>query len=286
MAAGVAQRQGIQSIEIGFGLLQALAMGNRAMMLRDIAKAAGMPSAKAHRYMVSFLRLGLVEQDRSSGRYDLGTQVLRLGLAGLARIDPVRFAGPILEDLCDTIHGTVALAVWGSQGPTIVRIVDAGGPVTVTLRHGAVLPLFKSATGRAFAAFFRSPFLKEALDRELQEIAKDEGVAPTTVRRQFEKLLHEIVTRGIARTTGSLTPGINGFSAPVYDHGGRMVAAITALGAVGDFNVEWDNPIARAMMDSATELSRRLGYGSTRLDETVKEAGLLAGAPGRNRTNT
>ena len=73
----------------------------------------------------------------------------------------MRFAGPILESLCEEIQETVALAVWGNHGATIVRIVDAGGPITITLRAGTVLPLFNSATGRAFAAFYRSPFLKK-----------------------------------------------------------------------------------------------------------------------------
>lgn len=256
-------RQGIQSIEVGFRLLNVLAATNRPMMLRDIAKGASMPAAKAHRYMVSFLRVGIVEQDPASGRYDLGAYALELGLSGLGRLDPVKFSGPILESLCEEIHETVALAVWGSHGATIVRIVDAGGPVTITLRPGTVLPLSNSATGRAFAAFSRTPFLKTLLDKELSESANTTGVATTTLRRQLEKSLTEIRERGIARATGSLTPGINGFSAPVFDHTGSMIAAITSLGSTGEFNTEWDSPVAKSMTEGAKQLSSRLGYEKT-----------------------
>lgn len=255
------ERQGIQSVEVGFRLLKVLAATNRPMMLRDIAKGAGMPAAKAHRYMVSFLRIGIVEQDAASGRYDLGAYALELGLSGLGRLDPVRLAGPILESLCEEIHETVGLAVWGTYGATIVRIVDAGAPITITVRPGTVLPLYKSATGRAFAAFYRSPFMKKVLDEELRLVAEGTGTAITTLRRQLEKTLTEFREKGIARATGSLTPGINGFSAPVYDHTGSMVAAITSLGAVGEFNVEWDSPVAKAMLAAALTLSTRLGYG-------------------------
>ena len=254
------ERQGIQSIEVGFRLLRVLASANRPMMLRDIAKGASMPAAKAHRYMVSFMRIGLIEQDSASGRYDLGSYALDLGLSGLGRLDPVRLAGPILENLCEEIQETVALAVWGNRGATIVRIVDAGGPITITLRAGTVLSLCKSATGRAFAAFFRSPFLKPMLDDELREAAETSKTAVTTIRRQLEKTLTEIREHGISRQTGSLTPGINGFSAPVFDHSGRMVASITSLGSVGDFDVEWDSPVAKAMLAAADKLSQRLGY--------------------------
>ena len=51
-------RSGIQSIEVGFSLLDVLTNEPRAMMLRDLAQRAGMSPAKAHRYLVSFLRLG------------------------------------------------------------------------------------------------------------------------------------------------------------------------------------------------------------------------------------
>lgn len=252
-------RQGIQSIEVGFRLLDVLAATNRPMMLRDIAKGAGMAAAKAHRYMVSFLRVGIVEQDPGTGRYDLGAYALDLGLSGLGRLDPVKFSGPILDTLCEEIQESVALAVWGSHGATIVRIVDAGGPVTITLRPGTVLPLYNSATGRAFAAFGRTPFLKKALDEELRKVAESQGVAVTTLKRQLEKDLTEIRTHGIARATGSLTPGINGFSAPVFDHAGTMVAAITSLGTMGEFDVAWDSTVAKAMTEAAATLSRRLG---------------------------
>jgi len=260
-------RQGIQSIEVGFRLLRVLAATNRPMMLRDIAKGAGMPAAKAHRYMVSFMRIGLVEQDSTSGRYDLGSYALDLGLSGLGRLDPVRLAGPILDTLCEEIQETVALAVWGTHGATIVRIVDAGAPITITLRAGTVLPLSKSATGRAFAAFFRSPYLKQLLDEELRAAAETSKTAVTTLRRQTEKTLTEIREHGISRATGSLTPGINGFSAPVFDHSGRMVAAITSLGSVGEFDVEWGSPVAKAMLAAAEKLSQRLGHNAASLSE-------------------
>ena len=110
------QQQGIQSIEIGAQLLRALAANGRSMKLIDLAKKSGMPAAKAHRYLVSFIRMGLVEQDTNTGRYDLGEFSLELGLASLSRIDAVRLADPVLEDLCEEIGETVALSVWGNNG--------------------------------------------------------------------------------------------------------------------------------------------------------------------------
>jgi DNA-binding IclR family transcriptional regulator len=50
----VKERAGIQSVEVGFGLLQVLGEAQGPLMLRDLARAANMSAAKAHRYLVSF----------------------------------------------------------------------------------------------------------------------------------------------------------------------------------------------------------------------------------------
>ena len=257
------QRQGIQSIEVGTRLLRALDAHRRPMMLRDLAKNAGMPAAKAHRYLVSFMRMGLVEQDANTGRYDLGAFSLELGLASLSRLDPVRLGGPILDDLCEQIGETVALAMLGNHGATIVRWVEAGGPITVTLRTGTVLPLARSATGRAFVAYCRVPFMKKLLERELRDTAEESGQTVAAQIQDLEPIINEIRLHGISRASGSLTPGINGFSAPVFDHTGHMVAAITSLGAIGHFNTEWNSPLAVAIKEAARVLSQRLGHGET-----------------------
>ncbi len=257
------QRQGIQSIEVGTRLLRALAVNGRSMMLRDLAKNSGMPAAKAHRYLVSFMRMGLVEQDANTGRYDLGGFALELGLASLARIDPVRLAEPVLNDLCEHIGETVALAMWGNHGATCVRWVEAGGPITITLRTGVVLPLTTSATGLAFAAFYRSPYLKKQLDAELKSSAESTKTTLATLTSNLEKQLEEIRNQGISRASGSHTPGINGFSAPVFDHTGGMIAAITSLGTTGNFDTAWDSSLSKSIKEAAAALSKRLGHGES-----------------------
>ena len=253
-------RQGVQALEVGFSVLKALSSRSHPMLLKDIAELSDLSTAKALRYLVSLMHLGLVEQDRGTARYSLGPAAMQIGLAYMASRNPIHLAGPVLETLCERIQETVALAVWGTHGATIVRIVDAGSPVTVTLRLGTVLPLSNSATGRAFLAFHRSPYLRKCLDDELQAQSTQKKIPINTLRRQLERQLNEIRQKGLSRATGSLTPGINGFSAPVFDHSGSMVAAMTSLGAVGEFDAAWDSPLARAMLESTQIFSRQLGY--------------------------
>src|SRR3954470_20277496 len=168
MASKVKERAGIQSVEVGFALLDVLSKAQGPLMLRDLAAAAGMSAAKAHRYLVSFQRLELVSQDDST-RYDLGPAALKLGLASLSRLDAVKLARQRVAGLLEQVGHTVALAVWGNHGPTIVHWEEPPQAVTVNLRLGDVMPLLSSATGRCFAAFVSkeaiAPMLRDELAR-------------------------------------------------------------------------------------------------------------------------
>jgi DNA-binding IclR family transcriptional regulator len=253
-------RQGIQSIEVGVPLLRVLADHGAPMMLRDLAMTAGMPAAKAHRYLVSFVRTGLVTQDPLSGRYDLGHFALELGLASLARLDAVRAATPVLDALSEQIGETVALAVWGNMGPTIVRWVDSRRPVSVNLRTGAVMPLLHSAIGLCFASFLDSPQLQRRIEDELQISARSEGSRAPVSREQLDALIADFRQHGMSRVAGAVIPGINAFCAPVFDHEGQMALAIAGLGPAGLVPSSWNAPMAKAIGAAAQRISRQLGW--------------------------
>ena len=263
-------RQGIQSIEVGVPLLRVLADHGAPMMLRDLAIAAGMPAAKAHRYLVSLVRTGLVRQDGTSGRYDLGHFALELGLACIARLDPVRMANPVLDALGEEIGETVALAVWGNLGPTIVRWVDSRRPVSVNLRTGAVMPLLHSAIGLCFVSFFDSPLLSRRIDDELELNARGGDPRAPMTRAELDALVAECRQHGMSRAVGSVIPGINAFCAPVFDHEGKMVLAITGLGPAGIFPPGWNSPMARAIRNAAQAISRQLGWRGDQAGATIR----------------
>jgi DNA-binding IclR family transcriptional regulator len=253
-------RQGIQSIEVGVPLLRVLADHGAPMMLRDLAGTAGMPAAKAHRYLVSFVRTGLVTQDPVSGRYDLGHFALDLGLASLARLDAVRAATPVLDALGEETGETVALAVWGNMGPTIVRWIESRRPVTVNLRTGAVMPLLHSAIGLCFATFYELPAMQRRIEDELLINARGEDTRAPMTRQQLDTLLIDFRRHGMSRAVGSVIPGINAFCAPVFNHEGQMALAITALGPAGLFPPNWNGPMPKAIAAAARSISRRLGW--------------------------
>lgn len=256
-------RAGIQSIEVGFRLLQVLAAQPRAMMLRDLAAAAEMNPAKAHRYLVSFGRLGLVAQDPISGRYDLGAFSLQLGLAGLNRLDPIKKARPMLSALCDEIDQTVGIAVWGNRGPTIVHWEESGQPVTVNLRLGDVMPLLNSATGRLFAAYLPKSHTQALLKQELAQHRATENPAIPANLKAYETMLEDVRKHQGARIEGGLLPGIVAFSLPVFDASGALCMALIALGSQGVMDDRWGGRVEAPLRQRAAQISAELGYTVT-----------------------
>ena len=255
------ERAGIQSVEVGFGLLDVLGQAAGPLMLRDLAAAAGMSAAKAHRYLVSFQRLQLVAQDAVSTRYDLGPAALRLGLASLSRIDAVKLARERVPQIVEQIGGhTLALAVWGNHGPTIIHWEESPQTITVNLRLGDVMPLLTSATGRCFAAFLSrdaiAPMLKEEIARAQRSGRTD---LPTTLT-EARQLLDEVRQRGAARVIDTLLPGIVGFCVPVFDSDGHIVLGIIAVGSMSTFDPEWMGAVDEPLRVAASQLSRDLGW--------------------------
>jgi len=266
--SSAAARVGIQSVEVGFELLEALAEAPGSLMLKDLAAAARMSAAKAHRYLVSFQRLGLVMQDPATTRYDLGPAALRLGLASLNRIDAVQMARDRIPALLQETGHTLAIAVWGNQGPTMVHWAEAPQAAPVRLRLGDVMPVLSSATGRCFVAFMgregRDVQQMEAMIRQelpgLRKLPPLEGGddLPRT-QAEVDAMVAESREQGQSRVINSLLPGVAGFCAPVFDAQGHMAMGLVVLGSLITLNTDWDGPQATALLRCARQLSADLG---------------------------
>ncbi len=261
------ESRGIQSIEVGGELLRALARNGEPMMLRDLAREAGMAPAKAHPYLVSFSRIGLIEQDETTGRYEIGALALELGLISLRRLSAVRIATPKIAALASAIDHAVSLAVWGTHGPTVVRLEEPSHPVHIVMRVGSVMALLETATGRAFAAFLPPKTVKAALESGLDHLGVGYNARRSLKSPKLAEMLAEVRSHGLARALGDPLPGVNAFAAPVLDHAGSVALVITAMGPAGTFDARWDSPIAGALRDCAADVSKRLGYGAVKAAE-------------------
>jgi flavin reductase (DIM6/NTAB) family NADH-FMN oxidoreductase RutF len=202
--------------------------------------------------------------------YDLADNARSLGRKQ-DQLAAMRLGARAIERLARKFDQTMALAVWGSHGPTIVQWEPSAAPVSDDLPLGLTLPVTSTATGLAFAAHLPSAAIAGTLWRD--QAASEE--------RDWETRLWAVRRLGLARqeleTFYRTETLINALSAPVLDASGQAVLALTAVGEAKKFSADLDADFAHALRETAHDLSGRLGYrDSTR--PSGRQLELAAGA--------
>jgi DNA-binding IclR family transcriptional regulator len=252
-------RHGIRSIAVGVALLNKLAAIGRPATLSEIAAAAGMSPTRTHRYLLGLAVTRLVEQNPVSGRYDLGAQIVELGVTALGRVDAVRLATESLADLSERTRLASLVSVWGTNGPTVIRWEQADLASAVRIREGRNLPLLRSASGRVFLAYQKPATVAPFVAREIAEWNATHDKAEAIGPKQVEALQEEVRRHGLGRNVGEEGNNLAALSAPVFDASGRLALTVTLISSLGSFAPDYDGPAARELKRIAADLSRRLG---------------------------
>ncbi|MBP7457225.1 MAG: IclR family transcriptional regulator [Ottowia sp.] len=252
------RQRGIQSIEVGLRVLQALTEQRRPLPLKDIGRLADMAPAKAHPYLVSFMQGGLVKQNPLTGHYELGPGALQLGLAALQQLDPLTEASQEAAQLAAASDLSIALAVWGQLGPTVVRLDEPRYPLHVNLRVGTVMSLFNTITGRVFAAYLPEKMVRSMLEDEHRRVVG--GTSASFDAPEVQALLSEIRATGMGRGVSMPQPGVNTLCAPVFDAAGHIALVMTMIGPQGVFDAEIDSAAGELLREHARRTSLRLGH--------------------------
>ena len=210
-AAAPSERQGIQSVELAMRIIEALESGGGPMSLSEIAERSNFQPSKAHRYLVSLTRIGLVTQSPKTGRYDFGAALRRLGAESLRRTNEVSVASDYTPDLRDECGHSVNIAVWGDAGPIIVRWDYGSHALPINIRLGATLPMLTSSSGRVFLGYLPETMWAAPLEAERNRRSPN-AYSDEDIRR----LRGEVAANGYAFTSGGVIPGVSSIAAPVF----------------------------------------------------------------------
>ncbi|MEM7721086.1 MAG: IclR family transcriptional regulator [Pseudomonadota bacterium] len=236
MSEDTGNGHGLKSLDTALSVLAYMAGQTGPQSLSEIGRACGMPPSKVHRYLASFVAADLVQQQERSGRYDLGPQAVRLGLAALARHDFVNAAAEGLADLSAATGMTVLLSVWANQGATVVRWERGAVPTDTSVGLGSTLPLLNSATGRVFLAWGPPRAIAPVRDTQLRRMARQKHLSLDLEPTQsgVSALIDRIKSRGFASVEGRYIPGLVAAAAPVLDWQGEVQAGVTIVGVDPD----------------------------------------------------
>jgi len=254
-SAALGNRKGIQSIEIGIGLLEHIEQAGGPISLSRIAQLCSMTPSKAHFYLVSLGRVGLVSQDSVGGLYRLGPAALRLGLSALSRCDVIELAREEMARLSALTGDTVFLSVWGHSGPTVISRFDGMNVAPLAVRVGAVMPLTRSATGRVFLAWMPRGHTA-ALLREETKTRRGKAARGLSV----ERIIAEVRRDGVAVTPGAVASEMIAIAAPVFNHSQQLQCVLTITENGERLDRRGRTALADALRHAADGVSRVAGY--------------------------
>lgn len=202
-------------------ILRLLAQGRRELRVADVAAELGLRRSTAHRYLASLAAAGLLARDEQAAVYSAGPLMVQFSAATLGGSRVLELAGPYMKRLVDEAHETVVLSLWGGHGPVVARVEeDSTRLVHIAVRVGSALP-----QDSAQAQVFRG----------------------------------ELTRAGVA-VNSRVIEGVRAVAAPVYDERSQVVATLAFVGTTATIPEAPDSGHARALRETALELSARLGW--------------------------
>ncbi|MBB2938759.1 DNA-binding IclR family transcriptional regulator [Amycolatopsis bartoniae] len=260
----------VPALRRGLAVLGALARRPGPASAATIARELGLPRSTTYHLLSELEAAGFVVHLPAERRYGLGIAAFELGSAYL-RHDPLeRLAGPLLRRLVDRLGHPAQLGVLHGHELLYLLKERPAQPETLVTDVGVRLPAHLPASGRAMLAYLppahvRALFPGAFVDRT--------GRGPRTLA-ELRKLLAAERRRGWAVEDGFVTAGFASVAHPVFDHGGRPMAAIsvTLRHHCPDEGVvcgeDWPE-IATQVGLAADELTTRIGGRRVRVAEPV-----------------
>jgi DNA-binding IclR family transcriptional regulator len=262
---------GVDAVEVTGLILQAMLRLPRPVRLKDLETDTGIAAAKLHRYLVSMVRCGLVARESGGHRYGFGLLAYRMGqvtaqdASALALLEPY-FDAFVARLGQPGLGQAVGIGQWMGRGATIVRWFESNAPLSIRSKPGVALSLTVSATAKLLAAYEPRKVTEPLVRQELQERGKESKAAVEAVYAEYASIRKD----GLAWSLGARRRGLNALSVPLFDHEGRVIAAVTVLGMAPQFDAAPQGPTARLLRRLGKELSVRLGHrGNARVKKTL-----------------
>jgi len=260
VATGAARTDGPMALPRAFALLRLLAEERDGLNLSVIAENLSVPKSS----LSSTLR-ALTDQElliRKGSLYFLGPESFSLASAVLAGRSLRHLVRPYLEKTMESCGETALLAVLDSDMRhfTYIDIVETPNSVRYSVPVGTRRPLYGTAAGRLFLAFFPESLRRAYLDSGVLAEASDSNI---TERSELEDLLGEIRQKGVSVTMGDYSIDAAGFAAPIFDAEGNMPAAISIASPFSRGERERER-YEEAVKQTARSVSKLLGYTEER----------------------
>lgn len=233
----------------------ALACERDALLsLTEIAAQSGINRSTVSRLLQPLMDAGLVDQEPNTDRYRLGPQTARLGQIYLQHLDVNNVAGPILQALVEESQETAHLGVLDGTDVVYVDKHESPRSVRTGSRIGSRQPLYSTAMGKVLLAHAAPSVVEDVIREGMPRRTETTITNAETLATELDRIRID----GYAIDDQENELEIRCLGAPVFDHRGVVVAAISLSVPATRMPVERLRVLSTLVMDATAEVSRRL----------------------------
>lgn len=196
----------------GLVVLEAFDADARMLGNAEIAARSGLPRPTVARLTSTLCELGYLRHDAEASKYQLGGRALRLVRPLLAGMPFRQAARPLMQDLAESVRGTVSIGMLDGSAAVYVETARSGdvGPHVPDI--GLPIAVVSTAMGRAIAAALPAP---EAAQLE-KRLAADDPALWARHRARYRAEIRRCAEAGFCTCPGEYMPSIHAVAAPLF----------------------------------------------------------------------
>ena len=218
----------------------------------ELARRTGINASTVSRLLATLVAAGYVEHLPGTGRYRLGSHLIRLANHSLAQLDLRAAARPHLIALEELTGETATLSVPGEREAVTVDFVASRATVASVARVGRPSVAHATATGKVMLAFGAAT----AAPRRLERYTDRTVTEPKRLRREIELVRR----RGWAEAVKEREVDLNAIAAPIHSARGELAGILGVQGPSGRFGRRKREAALPALLEHARAISVALGY--------------------------
>ncbi|AIO70494.1 IclR family transcriptional regulator [Burkholderia oklahomensis] len=271
-AAGGASSYLVPGLERGLRILSEFSAREPVLSAPELSKRIGIPRTTTFRLLQTLEALGFIERANGDRHFRLGVGVLRLGFEYLNSLELTDLGTPVLERLRDTTGLSTHLLIRDRRDVVFVAKAQSNAPMfgSVKVHVGTRLPAHATVHGHVLMGDLTRDAMRQLYPEKRLEAFTEH--TPATVDELYERVRH-YARLGYAVSEGAFESGISAVTAPVRDHSGSIVAAITATVPRSEIGAADEKErLVETVCGAAVDLSQRLNYRPLDSDPTVAHA--------------
>ena len=240
----------------GLQILDFIAVQNKPVLLRKVTAELELTKPTAHRLLATLVDYGLVRFDPADNTYSLGMRLFELSRQVWQDFDLRSAVIGEMQKLSTKTEETVSLAILTPDGGVYIDEVQSNHQIREQSRIGQRVSYWKSAVGKALISGLSIDERTALLEANKSEIL---GNYEYDNLQQLNNHLDLVNARGYAVEIDDDIPGISGVAAPILDHRGITVAAISLSGSSQRLDREELHSIVPSVIEATRLASLKAG---------------------------